>query len=63
VPPGVVFVAIDKDTGQLATPQCPRVFQEAFLAGTEPKETCSQHGGGFMSIFSSVGSALRGLVR
>jgi penicillin-binding protein 1B len=62
-PPGVVFAAIDKDTGQLATPQCPRVFQEAFLAGTEPTQSCSEHGGGFLSIFSSLGSALRGLVR
>jgi penicillin-binding protein 1B len=50
-PPGVVFVAIDKDTGQLATGQCPRVYHEAFLAGTEPQQSCSEHGGGFLSIF------------
>ncbi len=62
-PPGVVFAAIDKDTGQLATAQCPRVFQEAFLAGTEPTQSCSEHGGGFLSIFSSLGGAIRGLVR
>jgi penicillin-binding protein 1B len=59
-PSGVVYAAIDKDTGQLATAQCPRVFQEAFLAGTEPTESCSQHGGGFMSIF---GNFFKGLVR
>ena len=25
------------------TPGCPRVFREAFLAGTEPTETCALH--------------------
>ena len=30
------FVDIDRDTGKLATPGCPRVIHEAFLAGTEP---------------------------
>jgi penicillin-binding protein 1B len=59
-PSGIVYAAIDKDTGQLATAQCPRVYQEAFLAGTEPVESCSQHGGGFMSIF---GNFFKGLVR
>ena len=59
-PPGIVFASIDKDTGQLATANCPRVFQEAFLAGTEPAQSCSQHGGGFLSIF---GNLFRGIVR
>jgi penicillin-binding protein 1B len=59
-PSGIVFASIDKDTGQLATPSCPRVFQEAFLAGTEPQQSCSQHGGGFLSIF---GGLFRGIVR
>ena len=43
VPPGIVFVDIDKDTGKLASPACPKVFKEAFLAGTEPTEICSLH--------------------
>ena len=43
VPDGIVFVDIDKDTGKLATPACPKVFREAFLAGTEPTETCDIH--------------------
>jgi len=43
VPEGIVFVDIDKDTGKLATPYCPNVFREAFLAGTEPTETCTVH--------------------
>ena len=42
-PDGISFVDIDKDTGKLATPFCPRVFNEAFLAGTEPVEPCTEH--------------------
>lgn len=52
VPEGVVFADIDKDTGQLATPACPSVIHEAFLAGTEPHQTCELHGPhGFLSTF------------
>jgi penicillin-binding protein 1B len=40
---GVVFMDIDKDTGLLATPSCPRVISEAFIAGTEPMERCAAH--------------------
>jgi penicillin-binding protein 1B len=43
VPEGIVFADIDKDTGKLATPFCPKVFREAFLAGTEPTELCAEH--------------------
>jgi len=43
VPQGIVFVDIDKDTGKLATPYCPNIFREAFIAGTEPTETCTLH--------------------
>jgi membrane carboxypeptidase/penicillin-binding protein len=43
VPPGIVFVDIDKDTGKLASPSCPKIFREAFLAGTEPTEICNEH--------------------
>jgi penicillin-binding protein 1B len=42
-PEGVSFVEIDRDTGKLATPTCPRVTTEAFLAGTEPTELCHLH--------------------
>jgi penicillin-binding protein 1B len=42
-PKGVSFVEIDRDTGLLATPTCPRVTSEAFLAGTEPLEVCALH--------------------
>ena len=42
-PEGIAFADIDRDTGKLATPGCPRVFREAFLAGTEPAEICYLH--------------------
>ena len=43
-PEGIAFVDIDRDTGKMAAPGCPRVFKEAFLAGTEPTEVCQLHG-------------------
>ncbi|MEO5897649.1 MAG: PBP1A family penicillin-binding protein [Vicinamibacterales bacterium] len=43
VPEGIVFVDIDRDTGKLATPGCPRIMKEAFLQGTEPAEVCHLH--------------------
>ena len=43
VPEAVTFVAIDRDTGKIATPTCPRVTNEAFLAGTEPLAICELH--------------------
>jgi membrane carboxypeptidase/penicillin-binding protein len=39
----IVFVDIDKDTGLRATPNCPHVISEAFVAGTEPMEPCPVH--------------------
>jgi penicillin-binding protein 1B len=42
---GIVFFDIDKDTGLLATPNCPNVMSEAFIPGTEPQEKCHAHGG------------------
>src|SRR5262249_21898982 len=42
-PDGIAFADIDRDTGKLASPNCPRVFHEAFLAGTEPTEVCQLH--------------------
>jgi penicillin-binding protein 1B len=42
-PEGITFVDIDRDTGQAAGPACPRVFSEAFIQGTEPRELCHLH--------------------
>jgi penicillin-binding protein 1B len=43
VPDGIAFAQIDRDTGKLATPWCPRTLTESFLAGTEPTEYCELH--------------------
>jgi penicillin-binding protein 1B len=43
VPEGITFADIDRDTGKLALPTCPRVYTEAFIAGTEPTEYCELH--------------------
>ncbi|AWB46735.1 carboxypeptidase [Paenibacillus sp. CAA11] len=44
IPSGVVSVYIDPSTGKRSTPDCPNKRLEVFIAGTEPKETCSAHG-------------------
>ena len=54
-PSGVVDVQLDKATNRLATPTCPDDYTSAFVAGTEPSDTCDQQAGmkGFFSrIFS-----------
>jgi len=43
VPDGITFVDIDPLTGKLATPTCPKTFNEAFRAGTEPTTVCELH--------------------
>ncbi len=45
-PDGIVTVDIDADTGELATPQCPKIRSQAFIAGTQPVDACHLHGGG-----------------
>lgn len=44
-PETVVSVAIDPETGLLATMDCPEKRDEFFVAGTQPTEYCSKHGG------------------
>jgi penicillin-binding protein 1A len=41
-PPGVVWCWIDKYTGKLLSPDCLHKFKEAFIAGTEPLEECTE---------------------
>jgi len=43
VPDSIVTVPVCEQTGQLATPACPRVRYEVFIAGTEPKTPCALH--------------------
>lgn len=48
IPPrSVSFVAIDTDSGALATDSCPRgrVIQEVFVRGSEPIQSCPNHPG------------------
>jgi len=52
-PAGVVDVQLDKTTNLLATPSCPETYSVAFVAGTEPSETCDQ-GQGMRGFFSRV---------
>ena len=56
-PSGVVAVQLDKGTNLLATPSCPETYTAAFIAGTEPNQTCDQPGGvkGFFSKILGLG--------
>ncbi|MFZ0793250.1 MAG: transglycosylase domain-containing protein [Candidatus Korobacteraceae bacterium] len=53
-PQGVVTVQLDKVTNRLATPACPEDYTVAFIAGTEPKDTCEQTSGDHRGFFSKV---------
>ena len=50
-PSGVVDVQLDKATNRLATASCPDDYTSAFVAGTEPHDTCDEQAGmkGFFS--------------
>jgi penicillin-binding protein 1B len=56
-PAGVVEVQLDKSTNLLATPSCPETYTAAFIAGTEPNQTCDQPTGvgGFFSRMFGLG--------
>jgi penicillin-binding protein 1B len=45
-PAGIVSVEVDPTSGELATPACPTVHTEVFIAGSQPVELCHLHGGG-----------------
>jgi penicillin-binding protein 1B len=50
-PSGVVDVQLDKATNRLATPNCTDDYESAFVAGTEPRDTCETQQGikGFLT--------------
>jgi len=54
-PDGVIDVRLDKATNRLSTPNCPDAYSVAFIAGTEPQETCDQteHKSVFQKIFGA----------
>ncbi len=53
-PSGVVNVTLDKATNLIATPSCPQDYTVAFIAGTEPKETCDQGTGDHRGFFTKI---------
>ena len=62
-PTDIVFVDIDKDTGKLARPGCPKVIAEAFLMGSQPTAYCDVHGGAPLALFGKLGAALHRIIR
>jgi penicillin-binding protein 1B len=53
-PDGVIDVRIDKATNRLSTPACPDAYAVAFIAGTEPRETCENSKNIFQKIFGFI---------
>jgi 1A family penicillin-binding protein len=59
-PPSITFRDVDAANGKLATTWCPVVIREAFLASTEPRDACLDHGPAaavrsfFRRLFESV---------
>jgi penicillin-binding protein 1B len=53
-PAGVVDVRLDKATNRLATAACPETYSVAFIAGTEPKDSCDQPVGEHRGILSRI---------
>jgi len=53
-PSGVVEVTLDKLTNRLATPTCPQDYTVAFIAGTEPKETCDEAFTDHRGVFTKI---------
>jgi len=53
-PSGVVDVQLDKATNRVATAACPDDYTAAFIAGTEPKDTCDQPLGEHRGILSRI---------
>jgi penicillin-binding protein 1B len=59
-PPSITLRDVDAANGKLATTWCPVVIREAFLASTEPRDACPDHGPAaavrsfFRRLFESV---------
>ena len=62
-PNGLVTAEIDRDTGGLATPACPRTMVETFIPGTEPREHCTVHGGAVTGAIFKFGDWLKKIIR
>jgi len=63
-PEGVDSIMIDSETLEVATPSCPSIREEVYVAGSEPTQLCELHGGhgpattvgGFLSHIFGGGS-------
>ncbi|MBV9436175.1 MAG: transglycosylase domain-containing protein, partial [Acidobacteria bacterium] len=53
-PAGVVEVKLDKTTNYIATPVCPNDYEAAFIAGTEPSQTCDMTAGDQKNFFQKL---------
>ncbi len=53
-PSGVVDLQIDKVTNRLATPSCPQTYYVAFIAGTQPTQTCEDSFADHRGVFSRI---------
>jgi penicillin-binding protein 1B len=53
-PAGVVNLALDKTSNRIATPSCPDTYTVAFIAGTEPTDTCDQAPGDHRGLLSRI---------
>lgn len=49
-PDGIVWAGIDPASGELTVEGCPEKRSEAFVAGSEPKKSCSLHQGTIQKI-------------
>ncbi|MEO8128332.1 MAG: PBP1A family penicillin-binding protein [Bryobacteraceae bacterium] len=49
-PDGIVSVDIDPASGQLATPTCPSMRPEYFIAGSQPVQLCHLHSNGVTQV-------------
>ncbi|HEY1240326.1 MAG TPA: PBP1A family penicillin-binding protein [Bryobacteraceae bacterium] len=54
-PDGVITVDIDPQSGMLATPTCPTMRQEVYIAGTQPVQACPLHSNGRPMVTSVSG--------
>jgi penicillin-binding protein 1B len=53
-PDGVIDVRLDRTTNRLATPSCPETYTVAFIAGTEPRDTCDQTPGEHQGVLGKI---------
>jgi penicillin-binding protein 1B len=53
-PSGVVGVKLDKATNLISTAACPDAYYAAFVAGTEPKETCEHSSAGLRGLIEHL---------